>query len=135
MCNVLSQTVILKVFKKKGYSRQSCRLSTIADIGSWFSISNICEFEAKNVKALTLVSVIFAEPMNTQNRKIDPIVLSFFLKKCVVFVKCIRFRANFPPYPLIKLTPETHTKRPVTQHGCLPVPSLLGGGDKGIEIL
>jgi hypothetical protein len=27
--------------------------------------------------------------------------------------------------------PETHTKRQATQHGCLP--SLQGGGDKGIE--
>ncbi len=29
--------------------------------------------------------------------------------------------------------PETHTKIQMTQHGCLP--SLLGDGDKGIEIL
>jgi hypothetical protein len=29
--------------------------------------------------------------------------------------------------------PETHTKRQATQHGCLP--SLMGDGDKGIEIL
>jgi hypothetical protein len=29
--------------------------------------------------------------------------------------------------------PETHTKRQATQHGCLP--SFLGEGDKGIEIL
>jgi len=29
--------------------------------------------------------------------------------------------------------PETHTKRPATQHGCLP--SLLGDRDKGIEIV
>jgi len=28
--------------------------------------------------------------------------------------------------------PETYTKRQVTQHGCLP--SLPGGGDKGIEM-
>ncbi len=28
--------------------------------------------------------------------------------------------------------PETHTKRQATQHGCLP--SLLGDGNKGIEI-
>jgi hypothetical protein len=30
-------------------------------------------------------------------------------------------------------SPETHTKRQATQHGCLP--SLLGHGDKGIEIV
>jgi hypothetical protein len=29
--------------------------------------------------------------------------------------------------------PETHTKRQATQHGCLP--SLLGGGNKEIEIV
>jgi hypothetical protein len=29
--------------------------------------------------------------------------------------------------------PETHTKRQATQHGCLT--SLMGDGDKGIEIL
>ncbi len=29
--------------------------------------------------------------------------------------------------------PETYTKRQATQHGCLP--SLLGDGDKGIEIV
>jgi hypothetical protein len=29
--------------------------------------------------------------------------------------------------------PETHTKRQAAQHGCLP--SLLGDGDKGIEIV
>jgi hypothetical protein len=28
---------------------------------------------------------------------------------------------------------DTHTKRQATQHGCLP--SLLGDGDKGIEIV
>jgi hypothetical protein len=32
-----------------------------------------------------------------------------------------------------ELLPETHTKRQATQHGCLP--SLLGDGYKGIEIL
>jgi hypothetical protein len=31
------------------------------------------------------------------------------------------------------LESETHTKRLVTQHGCLP--SCLGDGDKGIEIV
>jgi hypothetical protein len=31
------------------------------------------------------------------------------------------------------LGPETHTNRQATQHGCLP--SLLGDGDKGIEIV
>ncbi len=30
-------------------------------------------------------------------------------------------------------SPKTHTKRQATQHGCLP--SLLGDGDKGIEIV
>jgi hypothetical protein len=29
--------------------------------------------------------------------------------------------------------PETHTKRQATQHGSLP--RLVGGGDKGIEIM
>jgi hypothetical protein len=33
----------------------------------------------------------------------------------------------------IILKPETHTKRQATQHGCLP--SLLGDGDKVIEIV
>jgi hypothetical protein len=31
------------------------------------------------------------------------------------------------------IPPETHTKRQATQQGCLP--SLLGDGDKGIEIV
>ncbi len=31
--------------------------------------------------------------------------------------------------------PETHTKRQATQHGYLYLPSLLGDGDKGIEIV
>ncbi len=32
-----------------------------------------------------------------------------------------------------RVVTETHTKRQATQHGCLP--SLLGDGDKGIEIV
>jgi hypothetical protein len=32
-----------------------------------------------------------------------------------------------------RLCPETHTKRQVTQQGCLP--NLLGDGDKGTEIV
>ncbi len=35
--------------------------------------------------------------------------------------------------PLYVREPETHTKRQATQHGCLP--SLLGHGDQGIEIV
>jgi hypothetical protein len=31
------------------------------------------------------------------------------------------------------MTRDTHYKRQATHHGCLP--SLLGGGDKGIEIV
>jgi hypothetical protein len=34
-----------------------------------------------------------------------------------------------PPFP----SPETHTKRQATQHGCLSI--LLGNGDKGMEIV
>jgi hypothetical protein len=33
----------------------------------------------------------------------------------------------------LKLNAEALTKRQATQHGCLP--SLLGGGDEGIEIV
>jgi hypothetical protein len=43
-------------------------------------------------------------------------------------VQCVHLRIVFGPDGG---SPETHTKRQVTQHGCQP--SLLGGGDKGIE--
>jgi hypothetical protein len=32
-----------------------------------------------------------------------------------------------------RFKPDTHTKRQATQHGCLP--SLIGDGDRGIEIV
>jgi hypothetical protein len=34
---------------------------------------------------------------------------------------------------MIRFFPETHAKRQATQHGCLP--SLLGDGDKEIEVV
>jgi hypothetical protein len=53
--------------------------------------------------------------------------------KCV----CIEHDTGGRVYPLhhilIIVQPETHTKRQATQHGSLS--SLLGDGDKGIEIV
>jgi hypothetical protein len=37
--------------------------------------------------------------------------------------------------PLKRLSTRNTYKRQATQHGCLPVPSLLGDGDKDIEIV
>jgi hypothetical protein len=46
------------------------------------------------------------------------------------------FAVVFSVEPIVvglQLTPETHTKRQETQHGCLPSRIyLLGDGDKGI---
>jgi hypothetical protein len=39
---VLSQIVYLTILKK-GYSRQPCSLSAVADVGSIFSIPNVSE--------------------------------------------------------------------------------------------
>jgi hypothetical protein len=38
-----------------------------------------------------------------------------------------------PLFSLVVTRPETHTKRQATKHRCLP--SLLGDGNKGIEIV
>ncbi len=35
---------------------------------------------------------------------------------------------------ILTVSPDTHTKRKSTQHGCLPTDQLVGDGDKGIEI-
>ncbi len=49
------------------------------------------------------------------------------------FLNKILPRSKSERNQLWKLYKETHTKRQATQHGSLP--SLLGGGDKGIEIM
>ncbi len=47
---------------------------------------------------------------------------------------CIHEAPAFSQSPShLNMTAETHSKRQATQHGCLP--SVLGDGDKGIEIV
>jgi hypothetical protein len=44
------------------------------------------------------------------------------------------FCTNLVFLPLLKI-PERQTKKQATQYDCLPVPSLMGNGDKGTEIV
>jgi hypothetical protein len=50
-----------------------------------------------------------------------------------VFVLCWSASFNFKSRGLRGFLPKTHTKRQVIQPGCMP--SLLGDGDKGINIV